>query len=270
MKIGLVLSGGGARGIAHLGVLKGLQEEGFVFDQIAGTSAGAIAGALFANGYTPDEILKIIETTPFYRHVRPAFTRLGLLRLDKAEELYRKYLPHDCFESLHIPMHVVATDLTEGVLTVFNTGELVRPILASCSLPGIFEPYLINKRQYVDGAVLNNMPVEVIEDKVDLIVGIHCNPFTTQKPITSVKGVLERSLILAVRSKTRERLAKCHLLIEPPELSRYDVFDWRRARDLFRIGYQYTQSIKPQLIRTLESAFISDTISPNSNNKTPG
>lgn len=254
MKFGLVLSGGGARGIAHLGVLKGLLEEGFSFAQIAGTSAGAIVGALLANGYTPDEILKIIEATPFYRHVRPAFTRMGLLRLDRAEELYRKFLPHDSFEGLQIPMHVVATDLTDGVLAVFDSGELVRPVLASCCLPGIFEPYWINKHQYVDGAVLNNMPVEVIADKVDFIVGVHCNPFTLQKPISSIKGVLERSLILAVRSKTKERLAQCNLLIEPPELSRFDVFDWRRARELFRVGYQHVQSIKPQLIKTLESS----------------
>ncbi|MFC5411835.1 patatin-like phospholipase family protein [Larkinella bovis] len=254
MKFGLVLSGGGARGIAHLGVLKGLLEEGFGFSQLAGTSAGAIVGALFANGYTPDEILEIIETTPFYRHIRPAFTRMGLLRIDRAEELYRQLLPHDSFEALRIPMHVVATNLTDGVLAVFDSGELVRPVLASCCLPGIFEPYMINKRQYVDGAVLNNMPVEVVADKVDFIVGIHCNPFTTQKPITSIKGVLERSLVLAVRSKTKERLAQCHLLLEPPELSRFDVFDWRRARELFRVGYQYTQSLKPQLARVIESA----------------
>ena len=255
MKIGLVLSGGGARGIAHLGVLKGLVELGFSFDQIAGTSAGAIAGALFANGYTPDEILKIIETTPFFRHIRPAFTRMGLLKIDRAAALYRTYLPHDSFEALAIPMHVVATNLTEGVTAVFDTGELVRPMLASCCMPGIFEPYWINERQYVDGAVLNNMPVEVIEQKVDFILGVHCNPFTMQKPITSIKGVLERSLVLAVRSKTKERLAKCNLLIEPPELSRFDIFDWRRTRDLFQVGYHYTQSIKPQLLKTLESVF---------------
>ncbi|MGV3560359.1 patatin-like phospholipase family protein [Larkinella arboricola] len=254
MEFGLVLSGGGARGIAHLGVLKGLLEEGFTFSQIAGTSAGAITGVMLANGYTPDEILRIIETTPLYRHIRPAFTRMGLLRIDRAEAIFRTYLPHDSFEALKIPMHIVATDLTEGCLTVFDTGELVRPMLASCCLPGIFEPYRINKHQYVDGAVLNNMPVEVIEQKVDFIVGVHCNPFVLQKPITSIKGVLERSLILAVRSKTRERLSRCNLLIEPPELSRYDVFDWRRARELFRVGYQYTQSIKPQLIQTLTSA----------------
>jgi len=247
MKIGLVLSGGGARGIAHLGVAKALQEMGIRVDRIAGTSAGAIAGALLAHGYPPDEILRIIESTPFFRHVRPAFTRMGLLRLDKAEALYRQYLPHDSFEALPIPLHVVATDLVEGELVVFEQGELVRPVLASCCLPGIFEPYTIQKRQYVDGGVLNNLPVEVLENKVDCIIGAHCNPFALQKPISSMKGVLERSLILAVQSKTRERFTKCQVLIEPPELNRFDVFDLRRARDIFRVGYEYTLTMAERL-----------------------
>lgn len=247
MKTGLVLSGGGARGIAHLGVIKALYEQGITIDRIAGTSAGAIVGALLGHGYTPDEILKIIETTPFFKHVRPAFTRMGLLRLDKAEGLYRQHLPHDSFEALKIPLHVVATDLVEGEPVVFDEGELVRPVLASCCIPGIFEPYSINKRYYVDGGVLNNMPVEVLENKVDFIIGVHCNPFTMQKPITSMKGVLERSLILAVQSKTKERFAKCNVLIEPPELSRFDVFDLRRAREIFRIGYDYARSLEVRL-----------------------
>lgn len=254
MKTGLVLSGGGARGIAHLGAIKALQEAGFTFDHIAGTSAGAIAGALLANGYTPDEILRIVEKTPYFKHIRPAFTRMGLLRLDKAEEYYRQFLPHDRFEELQIPLHVVATDLTAGELVVFNQGELVRPVLASCCLPGIFEPYVINKRQYVDGAVLNNLPIEPLEDKVDFIIAANCNPFGPQKPITSAKGVLERSLLLSVRSKTRERAARCHLLIEPPDLCRFDIYDLKRARDIFRIGYQHTLSLQPHLIKAAESA----------------
>ncbi|WP_266364697.1 patatin-like phospholipase family protein [Tellurirhabdus rosea] len=251
MKTGLVLSGGGARGVAHLGVIKALLEMGVVIDRISGTSAGAIAGALLAHGYTPDEILKIIETTPFFRHVRPAFTRMGLLRLDKAEALYRQYLPHDSFEALKIPLHVAATDLIEGELIVFESGELIRPILASCCLPGIFEPYQINQRQYVDGGVLNNLPVECLENKVDFIIGSHCNPFQLSKPITSLKGVLERSLILAVQSKTRERFAKCHVLIEPTELNRFDVLNLRKARELFRIGYEYTLTLEDRLTKAV-------------------
>jgi len=249
MKTGLVLSGGGARGVTHLGVVKALQEMGVRIDRIAGTSAGAIAGALLAHGYSPDDILKIIEQTPFFRHVRPAFTRMGLLRLDKAEALYRQYLPHDSFEALRIPLHVAATDLIEGELIVFESGELIRPVLASCCLPGIFEPYQINKRQYVDGGVLNNLPVECLEHKVDFIIGSHCNPFQLSRPITSLKGVLERSLILAVHSKSKERFAKCHVLIEPAELGRYDVTDLGRARELFRIGYETTLRLEDRIAK---------------------
>ncbi|GAA4399242.1 patatin-like phospholipase family protein [Nibrella viscosa] len=247
MKVGLVLSGGGARGIAHLGVIKALQEQGIQIDRISGTSAGAIAGALFANGYSPDEILKIVETSSFFRHLRPAWSRMGLLRMDTAIELYKKYLPHDSFEGLKIPLHVAAVDLNEGDLEIFDQGELIRPVLASCCLPGFFEPFYMNKRQYVDGGVLNNLPVEALENKVDFIIGSHCNPFQLRKPITSMRGVIERSLILGIQSKTKDRFAKCNVLIEPPELANFDVFDVRRAREIFRIGYQYTRKLEVRL-----------------------
>lgn len=251
MKVGLVLSGGGARGIAHLGVIKALLEQGVTISRISGTSAGAIAGALFAQGYSPDEILKLVETAGFFRHVRPAWNRMGLLRIDPATSFYKKFLPHDSFEGLQIPLHVMAVDLNGGELVEFNSGELIRPVLASCCLPGIFEPLLINKRQYIDGGILNNMPVEAIENKVDLLIGSHCNPVQWQKPVSSIRDVVERSLVLAVQSKTKDRFAKCHILVEPPELSRYDVFDVRKARELFRIGYSFTHSIEDQISKTL-------------------
>lgn len=254
MNIGLVLSGGGARGIAHLGVIKALQEMGVEFSQIAGTSAGAIAGALTAQGYSPDESLKILESSSFVRHLRPAWNRMGLLRLDTAIDLYRKYIPHDSFEGLKIPLHVVAVDLTDGIQVVFDRGELIRPVLTSCCLPGIFEPMLINKRQYVDGGVLNNLPVDVIEHKVDVLIGSHANPFGLAKPIRSMRGVLERSLILAVQSKTKDKFARCTILIEPPELANYSPTDISKARELFRIGYQHTRSLAKEIETVLEKA----------------
>ena len=247
MKIGLVLSGGGARGIAHLGVIKALQEMGIAFDQIAGTSAGAIAGALTAAGYSPDESLKLIESSSFMKHLRPAWNRMGLLRIDTVVDLYRKYIPHDSFEGLSIPLHVVAVDLNKGEQVIFHEGELIRPVLASCCLPGIFEPMLINKRQFIDGGVLNNLPVEVIEHKVDLIIGSHCNPFGLAKPIRSMRGVIERSLILAVQSKTREKFGRCPIFIEPDGLTGYSPTDISKSRELFRIGYQYTRSMADQI-----------------------
>ena len=247
MKIGLVLSGGGARGIAHLGVIKALLEMGVGFDQIAGTSAGAIAGVLLAQGYSPDESLKIIESSSFVRHLRPAWNRMGLLRLDMVVDLYRKYIPHDSFEGLQIPMHVVAVDLNGGEQVVFERGELIRPVLASCCLPGIFEPMLIDKRQYVDGGVLNNLPVDVIENKVDLLIGSHCNVLGGRRPIRSMRGVIERSLVLAVQSKTKDRFARCSVLIEPPQLGQFTTTDLSKAREMFRVGYQYTHSMNTQI-----------------------
>ena len=214
---------------------------GLALDHIAGTSAGAIAGALLAQGYTPDESLKIIESSSFVRHLRPAWNRMGLLRLDTMVDLYKKYIPHDSFEGLQIPMHVVAVDLNAGEQVVFEQGELIRPVLASCCLPGIFEPFLINKRQFVDGGVLNNLPVDVIEHKVDFLIGSHCNVLGPRKPIRSMRGVIERSLVLAVQSKTKERFGKCNVLIEPPQLAEYSTTDVSRARDLFRAGYQHTR-----------------------------
>ena len=251
MKIGLVLSGGGARGIAHLGVIKALLEMGIRFDQIAGTSAGAITGALTAQGYSPDESLKIIESSSFVRHLRPAWNRMGLLRIDTAIDLYKKYIPHDSFEELQIPLHVVAVDLGAGEQVIFEQGELIRPVLASCCLPGIFEPLLIHKRQYVDGGVLNNLPVDVIEHKVDFLIGSHCNPFGTTKPIRSMRSVVERSIILAVQSKTKEKFPRCDVLLEPDGLVGYSPMDISKARELFRIGYQHAQSMTADIERAL-------------------
>ena len=244
MKIGLVLSGGGARGIAHLGVIKALQEQGIDICRLSGTSAGAIAGALTATGYSPDESLKIIESSSFMRHLRPAWTRMGLLRIDTAIELYRRYVPADSFEALHIPLHVAAVDLNAGELVIFEQGELIRPVLASCCLPGIFEPMLINKKQYIDGGVLNNLPIEPLEGQVDYIIGSHCNPFPAHKPIRTVRGVIERSMVLSVQSKTRERLAKCQYVIEPPSLVNYSVSASSQARDIFQAGYRHARTLR--------------------------
>lgn len=244
MKIGLVLSGGGARGIAHLGIIKALQEQGIQPDRLSGTSAGAIAGALIATGYSPDESLKIIESSSFVKHLRPSWTRMGLLRIDTVIDLYRKYIPKDSFEALNTPLHVATVDLNEGELVIFESGELIRPVLASCCLPGIFEPMLINKKQYIDGGALNNLPIEPLIGQVDYIIGSHCNPFPTNKPIRTARGVIERSLVLAVQSKTRERLARCQYVIEPPSLVNFGVSDIRHAREIFQAGYLHARTLR--------------------------
>lgn len=243
MKIGLVLSGGGARGIAHLGAVKALAERGIKPDVISGTSAGAIAGGLLAYGYLPDEILEIIIDTNFVRYVRPTFRGNGFLRIDRLQEVFQKHVPENTFEALKIPLIVTATDVHAGEAIYFQKGELIRPILASSCLPGIFEPIQFQNRYLVDGGVMNNMPVEPLIGIADYIIGMHCNPFQLKEPPKSTREVLARSLILAVHAKTKERFDHCHLLIEPPELGDYSVYDLRKARELFVLGYKHTRKL---------------------------
>lgn len=243
MKTGLVLSGGGARGIAHIGVAQALIEAGIQADMISATSSGAFVGALLAYGYPPSDILKIVRETSFYPYLRLGLGSNGLLHMRKMEEVFRKFIPENTFESLQKPLVVTATDIVSGEEVHFRNGELALPVLASCCIPGLFSPMLYQGHPLVDGGVLNNLPVEPILDETDYLIGSHCNPFNLDKPLKRTTEIVYRSLILAMHTKTKARFAKCHLLIEPPALSRFSIFDFRKAGQLFEVGYTFTKNL---------------------------
>lgn len=242
-KIGLVLSGGGARGISHVGSIKALHEHGFRPAVISGTSAGAFVGAMLAHGYSPDEIFDIILKTRFSSYLRFGFSLGGLLKIDRIEEILKKYIPENSFESLRTPLVVTATDLHAGEEISFRSGELAKTVLASCCLPGIFKPLHFQGRDLIDGAIFNNLPVAPIENEVDYLVGIHCNPILFQKSSNHMHQITYRSFRMAMRQKAKASLNRCDLLIEAPELSDFNVFDFRKAQRLFDIGYQYTKDL---------------------------
>jgi NTE family protein len=246
MKIGLALSGGGAKGFAHLGVLKGLLEQGLQPQIISGVSAGAVAGALFAAGYHPDKILEIFISSKFYRFLRISASLTGLLKMERVEKLYEKYLPAT-FEELSIPVIVSATDLMAGKTAFFTSGPLIRPIMATCCIPVMFEPMRIDGRMYVDGGILNNLPVEPLIGQCDYIIGIHTNPIDPEMPLKSLRSIMERSLLLAIQNNVKERAAKCNLVIEPPTLHQFTSYDGRKARQIFEVGYEYTLKLTEKL-----------------------
>lgn len=241
MRSGLVLSGGGARGIAHIGAVKALFEHGFKPDIISGTSSGAFVGAMLAHGHSPDEIIELILQTSFFPYLRFGFRASGLLQVNRIEAVLCKYIPENRFESLKTPLVVTATDVISGEEVQFRSGEIAIPVLASCCIPGVFSPIQYRGHTLVDGGVLNNLPVEPIINEADYVVGIHCNPFAIDKPLKRTTEIVYRSLILAMHGKTRERFKMCDLLIEPPELSRFSIFDFRKAGQLFDVGYRYTR-----------------------------
>ena len=243
MKVGLVLSGGGARGIAHLGILKALLEKKIKISGISGCSAGSIVGALFAAGYSPDHIFEIVVSTATLRALRPAWSRAGLLRMQKAEDIYLKYIPHNSFEHLKIPLTVNATNLYAGETVYFSSGELLKPVMASCCIPGLFEPITFNDNTFVDGGVLNNMPIEPLLGKYDYIIGSHCNPFGMQKMPKSMSSIVQKSLFLAINNNSKGRIALCDLIIEPPELKLFDPYDIRKASGIFKAGYEFAKQL---------------------------
>lgn len=240
-KIGLVLSGGGARGVSHLGVLKALDEAGVKFSYIAGTSAGAIIGALYGYGYKPEEILKIIEQTSFFRKLKIAWTWKGLLSIEGLKDLLLKYLPHDSFDSLKIPLTVAATDIRAGKIEYFSKGEMIGPVLSSCCVPAVFNPFQLNGNLYVDGGVIDNLPVKAIRDKCDFIIGSHCNFITSEFDVKNLRSVIERSLLMAINGNTTVSKSLCNILIEPPAVGKYSGFDLSKANEMFDLAYTYTK-----------------------------
>ena len=247
MTIGVSLSGGGARGISHLGLLEVFAEHDIKVSAISGSSAGAILGALYAGGHSPREILEIVEKSQLYRYIRPSMTSGGLLNLHRTERIFRKYLPHDSFESLKIPLHVAATDINRGKTHFFSTGAVIKPLIASSSIPVIFSPVHIDGTDYIDGGILNNLPVEPLLENCDKVIGLSCNPIGDQFTGRNIKELLERSLLLAISQNTLAKTHLCDLFIEPPGLAKYKVFDFGKAQDIFQVGYEYGQSIVSKL-----------------------
>ena len=247
MKYGLVLSGGGVRGIMHLGVIKALEEFGVRFSCLSGTSAGSIIGSLYASGYTPDEIFEIIGKTSFFKSLKPAWTWAGLLTMEGLESLLSDYIPENEFEKLKISMTIAATDLVRGTVRYFDKGKLVPAIMASCCIPGIFKPYTIDNSEYVDGGILDNLPVKPVKDKCDFIIGSHCNPIDNSFNKKNLKAIIERSLLMAINGNTSGSKGLCNILIEPPDVSTISGYEMSKAKTLFDIGYTYTlKSFQPQ------------------------
>ena len=155
--MGLVLSGGGARGFAHIGVLRVLERQGARYDVIAGTSMGAIIGALYAAGHKARDIQEITASTS-WRDVVDLSLRTGLMKGERLHELLETHLPAT-FEELEVPLAVISTDIESGEEVVHTEGDLISAVRASAGFPGAFEPVYMDGRTLGDGGIVNNLPV---------------------------------------------------------------------------------------------------------------
>jgi NTE family protein len=237
---GLVLSGGGARGFAHLGVIQALNDAGIYPDVISGTSAGAIVGVMYADGYSPKEILNLMNSGSRLDFMRPALPREGLLQIGGVLKILKTCLRAKTFMELKVPLFICATDLNNGKSVYFSEGNLLDPVIASASIPVLFQPVIINNTYYVDGGVLDNLPIRPIEHKCRFLIGSFVNPVGYIEKISGLINIAERTFMLSMSKEIIEKARKFDFFVAPPELQNYKILDPEKAEELFSIGYNAT------------------------------
>lgn len=278
LKIGLVLSGGGAKGYAHVGVLKVIEESGLKIDYIGGTSMGAIVGGLYASGYNAEQLEEIIKEIDFnelifnekQRKDVPFFNKefddkyllslaikdsklslpKGLSKGQGTLNLLSEYLSHTHnqtdFTRLDIPFICIGTDLETGKQKIFNSGFLPKAVMASGAYPTLFNPLEIDGHFYTDGGVVNNFPVqEVMDMGANFIIGIDLGEgLMPYEDLTDVTRVIEQIISFGIENKTEEQRGKVDVHIKP-QVEGISVTNFELKDSIVNQGFQSGLQVKP-------------------------
>lgn len=252
IKTGIVLSGGGARGFAHIGVLKALNEAGIYPEMISAVSAGGIVGVLYADGFAPDEIFELFKKLDIFKILkfyRPAF---GMLKADGLEKALRQNLRSKNLESLPIPITICATNFSKAKTEFFTQGDIVSTVLASSAIPVVIKPIQIQGDYYVDGGLMNNLPVEPLLGVCNEIIGVNVNPVKQAGSFASFRNYTDRIVHLALRANIQNNIQKCDVYIEPPGLMDFHIFNISSAKKIFDIGYVHTKQLINNMQKEME------------------
>ncbi|MDR3268244.1 MAG: patatin-like phospholipase family protein [Tannerella sp.] len=236
-KIGLALSGGGAKGFAHIGVFKALEEHGIRPDIIVGTSAGALMGSLFSDGYSADEIKMLFDGREFTEFAQIQLPKTGIFDSSRFSRFMERHLRAKTFEELKTPLIVVATDLDHGQSRAFTSGPIAEPVRASCSVPIIFNPVLIDGVHYVDGGLFHNFPVSFIREQCDVVIGVNVSPHVPSGYNQNLFSIAERSYHYLFQANTNDDRENCDILIETDEFRQYKMFDLKNVDLIAHTGY---------------------------------
>lgn len=237
-KIGLALSGGGAKGFAHLGVFKLLEESGLKPEIISGTSAGSLMGVLFADGYSAEEIKNMFIGREFSEFAQLQIPKSGLFNYDRFQDFLRRHLRTKRIEDLPIPTVIVATDLDRGCSHEFRSGPIVEAVTASCCMPIVFSPVLIDGVHYVDGGLFRNFPVSTIRDECEYVIGVNVSPLIPQRYKQTLLHIAQRTYHYVFKANAIEDRELCDILIEAKEVGLYKTFDLENINLISEIGYE--------------------------------
>lgn len=251
MNIGLVLSGGGIKGVAHIGAIKALEEHGLYPTHISGSSAGAVIGAFYSANYTPEEMLAFFKVTPLFNLSRFSFRKPGFIDTDNFYNDFKKYFPDDNFNALHKKLFITTVDMLNGKIKVFEKGELIRAFLASAAFPGIFSPVAIGDGLFADGGILDNFPVAPLKGNMNQIIGIYTSPIQiiTADKLRNSLSVLDRAIKINFSNGSLLKFSICDILIYPDDLNKFSLFDRNHIDEIYQMGYLATKKKLLELIK---------------------
>ncbi|WP_436515955.1 patatin-like phospholipase family protein [Ekhidna sp. To15] len=246
-QLGIALGGGGARGFAHLGIFQALYEKDIRPDIISGVSAGAIAGAFIASGHSPKEAFDIIKQYKFTGISEFNLPKTGLLSSSKMKSGLLKKIPVEKLEDLDIPLIVCVSNMLDGKPEYMTEGPIADIVQASASIPVLFSPVKLNGKLYSDGGIFDNVPIKVLKNKCEKVIGVSISPIQEIDELTSLIQVSSRMFQLAVNRSKEELESQCDIFIEPLDLCNYDIMDTKHAEEIFEIGYKFAKELEIDL-----------------------
>jgi NTE family protein len=254
-KLGLALGGGGARGLAHIGVLKVLEEEGLAADFVAGTSIGSLIGALYCCGYTWEQLHELARSTDWSDLVTFTVPRLGLVNARKLERLVARLTGGRTIEQLPVPFRAVTVDITAGEVVVLAEGPVSKAVRASASIPGIFEPTRWEGRLLVDGGLLDNVPTGVARDMgADVVLAVNLSGERVQsRPPENILDVLLYSLEILIHGQGQRGTAAADVPVVP-DLAGFSYRNLGRLAEMIERGEVAMRAALPALRRKLRRA----------------
>jgi NTE family protein len=253
-RVGLALGGGFARGFAHIGVLKVLEENGVPIHCLAGTSVGSIIAGAYASGATVEQMAAVARKVRWSDFARWTISRMGLATNHRMEAFLKRAFRALHFEDLKIPLAVAATDLTEGKRVVFTSGELATAVRASCAYPGLFLPVAYDGSWLVDGMLVAAVPVKAAKELgADLVVAVVLDNIDPGLEPKNMLDVLGRSFSIAQRTAEPVWRAEADVVVEP-EVRAYGWDEFERADELIAAGEKAMREALPRLQSLLRPA----------------
>ena len=238
-KVGLALGGGGAKGVAHIGVLKALEEANVQIDYLAGTSVGAMVASLYAFNIDIDSISKLARRLTISDITTFKLSKTGFFTTELLRKLLIEYVGDVNIEDASIPLAIVATDINTGEAVIFRQGPLADAVCASASIPGIYIPMNLNGRTLVDGGLVQNVPVQPLKDMgAGVVIASHLSSVDSYEEPENVLDVMRNAFEIAVSQHTKGEVEMADLLVAM-DLSDFSLRDnTERHDELFAIGYE--------------------------------